>query len=935
MTKLVLQVKARAANPRLRLRSASWLALIYSAMAACSLLAGNVYYVDPNRGDDTFDGSQPEPAGGDSKVGPRKTLDSVMKLTTANNGDVVYAAPGEYKTEGSGSYRVQITAGTKLIATGLATETFIIGNADSGVEQDASPYGCGPNAVRCVYMAANSSLVGFTVCGGRALGFDENKWGAGIIADNSNNVTVVDCIISNNVAGRSAGLYGGIAVRCELVGNLAYKSGPHAMRASLYNCYCHDALGGDVYPVYQCTIRNCDVRGGVNGCMVFNSYVSNDRSGNRFHFSAYPSKHSNSTAVTNCFTAAAGSMVMDENRRPKKGSNNGIDKGSYYYYTNGMPSVVANLLSVDFKKGQRVYNNAIDIGPGEYDSRADLAMALSGADCFSIVDASAEVSAPSANSAAIPGGASLSGAWTLPEGDETVRGYSFTAAVTGNAVLYVYRDGAATAAWTVTAADGATTFGYAVAGGHSLRFVCEGDGSAIVSAFKSMLGRAWYVNADAGNDEYDGTQALPEGGDSLVGPKKTLAGAMAISGLAAGDVVHAAAGTYDDGEMAPVGGIGGITTNRVVVKAGVGLLADDGPDNTFIVGKKHVGGGVSGVGAIRCVYLNAESWLYGFTLTNGATETNGSYQDYGGGVCAASGACAANCFFTQNSARRGGAAYGGYYIACRFGLGNVANESSGLYDCQGVFNSYFDDCGVYGRWTLCNCTFRSSSPHGNGYQNVYNCFIDQESNKNCNYYNCILSGRNAGQCNPDDATRFDVADAGYDAATARPTSGSSLVDAGVCSYYDDNFPSAWAMFKSFDVSGGQRLYNGRLIDVGAGEFDWRVPFAKALHPYRASVVSASEGAADAGSGVALSEGESLVVDWTADGEGRSSVDIAVDGAGTLSATLDGEALELADSGPTMFSVSAGTHRLVFSFVGAGTATVGRFKNIVGTTVIMK
>ncbi|MBQ6914309.1 MAG: right-handed parallel beta-helix repeat-containing protein [Kiritimatiellae bacterium] len=259
MTKTVLQVKPHATSPCLRLRSASLLALVASAMTAFPLLAGNVYYVDANRGDNTYDGSQPEPEGGDSKVGPRKTLNSVMKLTKANNGDVVYAAPGEYKTEGSGSFRVQITAGTKLIATGLATETFIIGDADHDVDQDVSPYGCGPNAVRCVNMAENSSLVGFTVCGGRALGFADTKWGAGIIADNSNNVTVVDCIISNNVAGRAAGLYGGVAVRCELAGNRASKSGPHAMRASLYNCYCHDALGGDVYPVYQCTIRNCDV----------------------------------------------------------------------------------------------------------------------------------------------------------------------------------------------------------------------------------------------------------------------------------------------------------------------------------------------------------------------------------------------------------------------------------------------------------------------------------------------------------------------------------------------------------------------------------------------------------------------------------------------------------------------------------------------------
>ena len=160
------------------------LSCAFSFLAAITVEAA-VYYVDPYLGDDAFDGSQPKPAGGESKVGPKKTLVGVMQLVTANNGDIVYAAPGEYNSlKTSSNYRVSIPAGTSLIASGKAEETFIIGANATGVAHDASPWGCGTDAIRCVEMKANTKLVGFTVCGGRGAGIGDN-YGGGIIAANS------------------------------------------------------------------------------------------------------------------------------------------------------------------------------------------------------------------------------------------------------------------------------------------------------------------------------------------------------------------------------------------------------------------------------------------------------------------------------------------------------------------------------------------------------------------------------------------------------------------------------------------------------------------------------------------------------------------------------------------------------------------------------
>lgn len=610
----------------------------------------------------------------------------------------------------------------------------------------------------------------------------------------------------------------------------------------------------------------------------------------------------------------------------------GIDKGCYYHYTNGMPAVVAGLLGVDFRKGQRVYNGEIDIGCGEYDSRADLAYSLTHSGSFAVSNETFQVSSEMDGKVTVPGGNEISGTWTPPDEAAFLR-YGFKASVTEGAVLRVYRDDVQIAC--VTAEDGEKAIGYAMSGAHSLRFVCEGGGTATVSAFKSMLGRPWYVDAERGDDAYDGTAALPAGDGSAAGPKKTLAGAMAISGLASGDVVHVAEGTYDEGEMAPLTvGVGGITTNRVVVKAGVGLLADAGPEKTFIVGRKPSGGGTVGSDAMRCVYLNAGSWIFGFTVTNGATCSNGSYGDYGGGVCSSAGGCTANCRFVGNSARRGGATYGGWYVGCRFGEDNDALESSGIYDCQGVFSSDFENCKPYGRWILCNCTFRGVSPHGNGLQDVYNCFMMQESTKNCNFYNCILTGRHAGQDEPDADTRFNVTDADIDEATLRPTAGSSLVDAGVSSYYEDNFPADWAIFKGMDVSGGQRIYNDGRIDVGAGEFDWRDTFAKTVHSSRASVTEATEGVkADAGA-VALGDGDRMVIEWNAAGE-TAQLSAILSGTGTVTAFLDGKALELDVSGTTKFSTAEGRHRLEISFVGDGVFNVSKLKGMAGVVLFVR
>ena len=84
----------------------------------------------------------------------------------------------------------------------------------------------------------------------------------------------------------------------------------------------------------------------------------------------------------------------------------------------------------------------------------------------------------------------------------------------------------------------------------------------------------WYVDANSGNDGWDGTTAaIPSQevidqctAQSVAGPRKTLHAMMSDECVQPGDVVKAAEGDYNEG-----GDVNGsnATSNRVQVKAGV------------------------------------------------------------------------------------------------------------------------------------------------------------------------------------------------------------------------------------------------------------------------------------------------------------------------------------------------------------------------------
>ena len=333
----------------------------------------------------------------------------------------------------------------------------------------------------------------------------------------------------------------------------------------------------------------------------------------------------------------------------------------------------------------------------------------------------------------------------------------------------------------------------------------------VLAAATVAYGTDYYVDANYGNDAWDGTTAvIPdaatiEAGGTIAGPRKTLHAMMCDACVQPGDVVKAAEGDYNEG-----GDVYGtqLTTNRVQVKAGVTLLATGSRAATFITGSggSYPDGYTNG--AVRCVYFLAPPTdaaysagiVKGFTLRNGRTATTSEH----GGASTGSGLLV-ECDFLQNGckdANRGGTINGGTALRCRFSSYNrgfIAYNTARIIDSLIVVaGAIYHNCSVY------NCTFS-----GNGHlrnSTSYNCFFIGNgagsasqsingSSKSKHYNTYSRTEFSLDNCTPDEACRVVTADESpYDKTTFQPQFGSVLIDAGDMSYYaaaTNGWMAAW------------------------------------------------------------------------------------------------------------------------------------------------
>ena len=197
------------------------------------------FFVDAARPDDSGDGR--------SVAAAKRTLQAAVDAAAA--GDTVTVLPGVYDAGGgafagtSGASRVVIDKPLALRSRDGQAVTHIVGrHAAGGCE------GLGEGAVRCLYVpraVKGVTVTGFTLRDG-ATRFDANgaelpqNKGGGVCYGGElrpgADLTVTDCVISNCVATRGGGMFGGSAVRTTFRGNTATANGGAVRETQLKDC---------------------------------------------------------------------------------------------------------------------------------------------------------------------------------------------------------------------------------------------------------------------------------------------------------------------------------------------------------------------------------------------------------------------------------------------------------------------------------------------------------------------------------------------------------------------------------------------------------------------------------------------------------------------------------------------------------------------------
>ena len=942
------------------------LSSVLSVVLAATLSAANDWYVnpDPALGNDAWDGSQPTNDVGTLK-GPKRTLAGAMAIEGLARYDTVHAARGIYNEGeiwgGNCSNRVVISLkDVGLVADEGKDVTVIEGAPDLRESDDGGKITnkCGSASVRGVYISGSGSYVrGFTIRNcytGRENG-GSNAYGTG---GGGYGGAYIDCCITNCVAGyRGAGTYNATLINCW-VGTSA--GGSYSIyTSSAYNCVIVGAFNGKG-PYLNCTMSDGgqgNSSGVASHANYFNCYVYSPKKWSAFH-RCYHVGVTNSTSTSayedGCRQITTGEANLESGTyRPLRGSVL-IDAGSDAIYEEEYNATYkATFGQYDYLFDKRRRGSSIDIGAYEYVwSADDLRVTLSESEFLTVTAASEDAYAKD-GVVKLPAGNSLSCAWENPSGEGEPSVISFTAAVSGGATLKVYLNGAEDPAWTLTAADGTKTVSYSTTTADALRFVSEGtEGEVALSAFTTTAHRAFYVDADHGDDGNDGT--------TLAKARKTLAEAMRIEGLKSGDFVYAAQGTYDEKVSDVVtGSAQSNTQNRVRMPAGVTLKSIRGAKRTIIKGAssthEHASENGNGTNAVRCVYFDGTgAKIIGFTLTGGRTApgTNAGAA-YGNGYLI-------DCIVTNNmTAYRGGAiAYGPTCIRCRF-IRNYAEDNASVgfagcvcYDCYFARNTkgsstanpfYASSSSADSHPRLYNCTF----VEGNGQAGVrgaadcYNCLfrgnLTGGANKTLAYfYNCCFASAPSAT---ELSVLTDCRVVGLDAlpidSDGRPLPGNVAIDFGSNLVYKANYPLDDEVLR--DYLGSQRIYN-KVIDVGCCEYDWRGDFSKKLGLRRFAITEAGEDVTtNVIAGIDVPANESIVADWECK-SGKLTFTAAVAGGGSVTVTLDGETvrtLTAADSGEITIAASVGPHVVGFACDGNASVTLSSFADAMGMFLLLR
>ena len=853
-------------------------------------------YVNPDPEIGADDDS--ETGRGASAAKPFLTLQ--YAVDRAGNRGVVIAAEGRYDKGGdqysSVSNRVTMKDSTHIRVIGAgAGKSFIVGQGD---ENDPAGDGTkrGPAAMRCVGMFGGEAAVqGFTLTGGRS-SYDASNTtgeipanqGGCVYAYNSSapgSYQILDCVITDGVAYRGGLARGGTYTRCVFTGGEPLAGGLIRDYVYLSSCLIYgNTSSGSGYSVidsssvssYHVTaVRSDNTEATIMsalGMLFYNAVIV----GGGGNISSLGETRGSLMSGFGTITPKAGVVVEYVTGSPMFVDSANAD----YRVGSASPAVTCGALLDDWWTRPACDFNG---NPLRFVNGKPVAGAF--ADPVAMV------------SATVLGDASVSPSGTMfVEPGESV---TFTATQGERPIKCFKVDG-------VEMPAGETSYTFTAPADSSL--------TSLVSVVASPI-TDFYVNADdtVGRDSNDGF--TPET------PKLTLEGAMSITGLGtvAGDTVHAAKGAYESGDMPS---LSDSIRSRVKVPAGVTLVADEGPEETAIVGKAATSPATDGLGsdAMRCATVCAGGILRGFTLRGGrvnyAASNNDSEQYVGGGVLmqSASGTDETkyprveNCVFTNNVAVRGGAGGGkfGVYVNCRV-VGNRSTATSSAFYRGIAYGCYID--GNKGpqvfRYAaaLHNCTVTASNTASNGAATdifpdfgsansvpysgfkatIENCVLLCNVNYSAITNSLVVTGKAGANVSADCNTFVADEAAAKIGADGIPQKDSPAVDMQPAGEVP-------AMLGGVDAAGGQRVYNGK-ADLGAFEYDWRGDYAAYLDSGNISVPAASANLVADVAGTSLELGRGAFdVELTGGNEQaftKYTLPLEVLGSGTLTVVLNG------------------------------------------------
>ncbi len=896
------------------------------------------------------------------------------------------------------SNRVYVAKSLTLV--GESKEGSVIKGAHATEEVDDKGLGCGANAVRCLGINADNVVVSnLTLTGGAthntSAGNDkeENNGGGVYVANGRTGVVLVDCIVSNNVARRAGALrYGNdgaanhgkcLLVRTWVHENRALNRDP-AVRGCLaaHSLFTRHYSSGSI--TYAATFVNCTFAdgfgrnhsGSVNvrgyNCLfadtwykdTWDSYDPGAAQWSNCAFNKQNDEQTTSTTNDACVFNPGYDLFMAPplaDYRLHDGATAVIGKGNAAY----LEYVPETYRMTDF------YGHAVDTVSVSLGCAQEIVTPTGGTITFAGQSGMSDAKHPT-DSYGVKTDCGLYSFNGRPLGNSKDLGYIRT--MSGRTVVTVTHD--PTGATQTAALKGLHSF--AASGADTTRRYADADGAFVFvapSAGKTLT-LAPNFNAAVLHVDRAATAAEPDGTEAS--PYASLRAALEAVPSGAFATVYVKAGVYDNGTMTQTRRFGNVGSTayehaaRAVVPANVQVIGA-GADRTFIVGADDPSADAANKGcgplAVRCVALAKGVRLTGFTLTGGRTavgtaDVNNDDDFHGGGVLAECSsaeselAVVTDCVISNCVARRGGGGFFGVYNRVRFLDNSIIQSGNGpaargngsktciLANCLVDRNEGWAT--VYSS-ELVNCTFGADNTQG-GNKDGSTAIVDAPSVTNCLilglkdvrartvFHGCVFSRKTAALIAKNspagsDASCLVTSDLAVDEGLVPVIGANAAVDAADGDAYD---AATWG---DRDVYGSPRQANGRRLDVGAVEADWRPAYSAAVGR-RFKVTAADPAVELVADGVKIPAGASLAatVGRADRANGAYVLKATVEDGATCAVAQDGDAAAPLASGANEVRYATGATGLsdfVFSADALGSTVLSSLKADTGALVILR